>query len=169
MQLERGSTGWLWISHHSIELAKWIKHSSLALFLLTNTLAHFLCLKSRCSTGATKHHSQIFSGACKVWVFLKLGSRCTDGDPHWGSCILIYHDQLGAAQTWDGSLSQELTFVSVYWPRFIDFVVTPWLDFNFQQWNLTKYRRNLVSQGSETEIGEFSWKQNIADLLTLLQ
>ena len=153
----------------NIKLAKWIKHSSLALFLLTNTLAHFLCLKSRCSTGATKHHSQIFSGACKVWVFLKLGSRCTDGDPHWGSCILIYHDQLGAAQTWDGSMSQELTFVSVYWPRFIDFVVTPWLDFNFQRWNLTKYRRNLVSQGSETEIGEFTSEQNIADLSPLLQ
>ena len=86
------------------------------------------------------------------------------GDPHWGSCILIYHDQLGAAQTWDGSMSQELTFVSVYWPRFIDFVVTLWLDFNFQRWNLTKYRRNLVSQGSETEIGEFTPEQNIADL-----
>ena len=62
---------WLWISHHSFKLAKF------ALFLLTNTLSHFLCLKSRCSTGVTKHHSQIFSGACKVWVFLKLGSRCT--------------------------------------------------------------------------------------------
>ena len=71
------------------------------LFSLTNTKAHFLCRKSRCSTRGHKT-----SLANILWSVQSLNLPETrismhsvpGGDPHWGICILIYHDQRGAAQ-----------------------------------------------------------------------